>query len=104
MGIGGEDMSRQRLIDANKIEYKSTNEIGMEYYGNVLFAAKPQIEREPTVYAIPIEWMDAQIRGYASRLQSTELKALVLVKQMWEREQEAQDGKGQHLQESMGRV
>ena len=37
---------------------------------------------------IPMDWMDAQIRGYASALKSTELKALVLVKQMWEKEQE----------------
>ena len=42
----------------------------------------------PTIDAIPMDWIDAQIHGYASRLQSTELKALVLVKQMWEREQE----------------
>jgi hypothetical protein len=47
------------------------------------------INDAPTIDAIPMDWMDAQIRGYASRLQSTELKALVLVKQMWEREQEA---------------
>lgn len=77
-----------RMIDADRIEYKSTNALGMEYYGNTLFAAKPQIESEPTIVAIPMDWMDAQIHGYASRLQSTELKALVLVKQMWERERE----------------
>ena len=47
------------------------------------------LENAPTIDAIPMDWMDAQIRGYASRLQSTELKALVLVKQMWVREQEA---------------
>ena len=43
----------------------------------------------PTIDAIPMNWMDAQIRGYASALKSTELKALVLVKQMWEKAQEA---------------
>ena len=42
-----------------------------------------------TIDAIPMDWLDEQIHGYASRLKSTELKALVLVKQMWEREQEA---------------
>ena len=46
------------------------------------------IKGAPTIDAIPMDWMDAQIRGYASALKSTELKALVLVKQMWEREQE----------------
>lgn len=45
-------------------------------------------EQEPTIAAIPVEWLDAQIRGYASALKSTELKALVLVKQMWQKEQE----------------
>ena len=33
--------------------------------------------------AIPMDWLDAQIRGYASRLMSTELKALTMVKGMW---------------------
>ena len=37
-----------------------------------------------TVDAIPMDWLDAQIRGYASRLMSTELKALTMVKGMWE--------------------
>ena len=48
-----------------------------------------KINEMPTIDAIPMDWMDAQIRGYASTLKSTELKALVLVKQMWEKEQEA---------------
>ena len=47
------------------------------------------IKGAPTIAAIPMDWMDAQIRGYASALKSTELKALVLVKQMWEKDQEA---------------
>ena len=47
------------------------------------------IKGTPTIDAIPMNWMDAQIRGYASALKSTELKALVLVKQMWEKDQEA---------------
>lgn len=47
------------------------------------------VDDAPTIESIPIDWLDAQIRGYASALKSTELKALMLVKQMWEREQEA---------------
>jgi hypothetical protein len=77
-----------RLIDVDRIEYKSTNALGMEYYGNILFAAKPQIESEPTIPAITIDWLDDQIHGYASRLQSTELKALLIVKGLWEKDQE----------------
>ena len=46
------------------------------------------IKGAPTIDAIPMDWMDAQIRGYASRLQSTELKALLIVKRLWEKEQE----------------
>ena len=42
----------------------------------------------PTIGAIPLDWMDAQIHGYASRLQSTELKALLIVKGLWEKDQE----------------
>ena len=47
------------------------------------------IKGAPTIAAIPMDWMDAQIRGYASRLQSTELKALLIVKRLWEKDQEA---------------
>ena len=69
----------KRLIDADYItEGRVSND-------PVVIAAK----WAPTIDAIPMDWMDAQIHGYASRLQSTELKALVLVKQMWEKEQEA---------------
>ena len=42
------------------------------------------IDHAPTVPAIPLAWLDAQIHGYASALKSTELKALLLVKAMWE--------------------
>ena len=42
-----------------------------------------------TIDAIPMDWLDAQIHGYASRLQSTELKALLIVKGLWEKDQEA---------------
>ena len=46
------------------------------------------LKEVPAVDAVPVGWLDAQIRGYASALKSTELKALVLVKQMWQKEQE----------------
>ena len=39
--------------------------------------------------AIPVEWLREKMRGYASALKSTELKALVTVMQMWQKEQEA---------------
>ena len=42
----------------------------------------------PTIDAIPMGWMDNQIHGYASRLQSTELKALLIVSRLWEKDQE----------------
>ena len=47
------------------------------------------LKRLPTVDAIPMDWMNAQIRGYASALKSTELKALIVVKGLWEKDQEA---------------
>lgn len=47
------------------------------------------IKGAPTIDAIPIAWLDDQIHGYASRLQSTELKALLIVSRLWEKEQEA---------------
>ena len=43
--------------------------------------------QEPTD-AIPVEWLREKMRGYASSLKSTETAALVMVMQMWEREQE----------------
>ena len=42
----------------------------------------------PTVDAIPVEWMRDKMRGYASSLKSTETAALVMVMQMWQKEQE----------------
>jgi len=42
-----------------------------------------------TVEAIPVEWMREKMRGYASSLKSTETAALVMVMQMWQKEQEA---------------
>ena len=68
-----------RLIDADYItEGRVSND-------PVVIAAKCA----PTIPAITMDWMDAQIHGYASRLQSTELKALLIVKGLWEKDQEA---------------
>jgi len=65
--------------------------VGAELTDTELIEAirKAPITLKPAVDAVPVEWLDAQIRGYASALKSTELKALVLVKQMWQKEQEA---------------
>lgn len=43
----------------------------------------------PAVDAVPVEWMRDKMRGYASSLKSTETAALVMVMQMWQKEQEA---------------
>ncbi len=50
---------------------------------------KAPITLKPNVDAIPVEWLREKIDGYASRLRSRELDALVRVMQMWEEEQEA---------------
>ena len=42
----------------------------------------------PAVDAVPVEWMREKMRGYASSLKSTETAALVMVMQMWQKEQE----------------
>ena len=42
------------------------------------------IQEAPEIPAIPMGWMDEKIHGYAARLQSTELKALLIVKKLWE--------------------
>lgn len=48
------------------------------------------VENAPTIDAIPVEWLRDKMRGYASALKSTETAALVMVMQMWQKEQEAQ--------------
>ena len=90
-------MSKQRLIDAEALYNGAMKDEYFDYvehddHGKESFAyscAMQRLAEAPTVDAIPMNWMDAQIRGYASALKSTELKALVLVKQMWEKAQEA---------------
>lgn len=47
------------------------------------------IHNAPTIDAIPVEWMRDKMRGYASALKSTETAALVMVMQMWQKEQGA---------------
>lgn len=46
------------------------------------------IHNAPTIDAIPVEWLREKMRGYASTLKSTETAALVMVMQMWQKEQE----------------
>ena len=63
----------------------------MESQGISMIAASVPlaiIKGAPTIDAIPMDWLDAQIRGYASALKSTELKALIIVKGLWEKDQE----------------
>ena len=91
-------MSKKRLIDADALYekldkhkvtiYETGNNRSWTYGDGIRFVME-RIENAPTIDAIPMDWIDAQIRGYASVLKSTELKALVLVKQMWEKDQEA---------------
>ena len=50
------------------------------------------LKSQPTIDAIPLDWLREKMRGYASALKSTEMDAVVRVMCMWEREQEAQDG------------
>lgn len=71
-----------RLIDADALKQECM------YIDDIPAITERDIHNAPTIDAIPMNWMDAQIRGYASALKSTELKALVLVKQMWQKEQE----------------
>ena len=81
-----------RLTDADKqLEWVDCmtpiHDIGLEPVVTIE-TVRDLIKGAPTIDAIPMDWMDAQIRGYASRLQSTELKALLIVKRLWEKEQE----------------
>ena len=82
-----------RLVDADKqLEWvdcmKPIHGIGLEPVVAVE-TVRDLSKGAPTIDAIPMDWMDAQIHGYASRLQSTELKALLIVSRLWEKEQEA---------------
>ena len=89
-----------RLIDADVLcEYWHISEKCEECHWNNRDCSKPPyyslhdicgaIYEVPTIDAIPMDWLDDQIHGYAARLQSTELKALLIVKGLWEKDQEA---------------
>ena len=81
-----------RLIDANAlIEVVKTARKRAKTLTGMDFVMS--IEKQPTVQAITMDWLDEQIHGYASRLQSTELKALLIVKGLWEKDQEDQEAK-----------
>lgn len=82
-----------RMIDAEQFEYIGYQATGEQRYDDgfaegVMFISE-RINSAPTIDAIPVEWMRDKMRGYASALKSTELKALVTVMQMWQKEQEA---------------
>ena len=81
-----------RLVDADKqLEWvdcmKPIHGIGLEPVVAVE-TVRDLVKGAPTIDAIPIDWLDAQISGYASALKSTELKALMVVKGLWEKDQE----------------
>lgn len=81
-----------RLVDADKqLEWvdcmKPIHGIGLEPVVAVE-TVRDLIKGAPTVDAIPVEWMRDKMRGYASSLKSTETAALVMVMQMWQKEQE----------------
>lgn len=88
-----------RLIDADalkeEIEFHPTSvSVCMtvaEAKGQLYFKNRclEDIDNAPTIDAIPVEWMRDKMRGYASSLKSTETAALVMVMQMWQKEQEA---------------
>jgi len=77
-----------RLIDADALKEKTlAHGKKIAYVVSFLW----DIEDSPTIDAIPVEWMREKMRGYASSLKSTETAALVMVMQMWQKEQEAQN-------------
>ncbi len=45
------------------------------------------LENQPTIPAITPDWLREKMDGYAAKLKSTELAALVTVMQMWEQEE-----------------
>ena len=81
-----------KLTDKGLLEEAVQGAINvMESQGISMIAASVPlaiIKGAPTIDAIPMDWMDAQIRGYAAALKSTELKALIVVKGLWEKDQE----------------
>ncbi len=80
-------MSKQRLIDAD--DFLEVNKVYADcefehpIYQNTL---REIIDEQPTIDAIPVSWLREKMDGYAAKLRSTELAALVTVMQMWEQE------------------
>lgn len=86
-----------RLIDADALYNGAMKEeyfdyVGHDNHGRESFAyscAMQRLAEAHTIPAIPVAWISEKIDGYASRLRSRELDALVTVLTMWEKEQEA---------------
>jgi hypothetical protein len=82
-----------RVIDADKlamISHGDTEDAAYdEGYCSAINWFKEIIDEAPTVEAIPVEWIRHQMHLYASKLQSTELKALNITLCLWEKDQEA---------------
>ena len=84
-------MSKQRLIDANALIVKQASiaktfarsDAQKSLIGRVMY----NTENAPTIPAITLDWMREKMDGYAAKLRSTELAALVTVMQMWEQEE-----------------
>ena len=78
-----------RIIDADALK-KEVEFLQDNTWPEDLSARMPRIiEEAETIPAIPVEWLREKMRGYASSLKSTETAALVMVMQMWQKEQEA---------------
>ena len=84
-----------RLIDAD--EYKRLIDEQLRFYqpkesspfhNKILELQREILDSMPTIPAIPVAWIRDKIDGYASRLKSRELDALVTVLTMWQKEQE----------------
>ena len=84
-----------RLVDADALDItladaqSTCKKNGGNFRYGVLSNVRANIADAPTIDAIPVEWLRDKMRGYASVLKSTETAALVMVMQMWEKEQEA---------------
>lgn len=85
-------MSKQRLIDANALKDEMRAGCVPVDLGGITGitgdddSIEDYIDAAPTVDAIPVEWLREKMDGYAAKLRSTELAALVTVMQMWEQE------------------
>ena len=78
-----------RLIDADALNKELQQRVGSPT-DDKLYEANLVIIEAQTIDAIPVEWLRDKMRGYASSLKSTEMDAVVMVMQMWQKEQEAQ--------------